>query len=55
MTVTTENQEKYTCLIPQLVEKEKDVNEKYNGPNPLDLLTPLFTQSSCSYRVSCKN
>lgn len=24
----------------------------YNGPNPLQLLAPLFTQSSCSYKVS---
>jgi hypothetical protein len=24
----------------------------YEGPNPLQLLSPLFTQMSCSYRVS---
>jgi len=31
----------------------QDSFETYNGPNPLELLTPLFTQLSCSYKVSC--
>ena len=52
MTVTTENKEKYRCQIPQLQEKEKNHNEKYFGPNPLDLLSVLFKQSSCSHRVN---
>lgn len=52
MTVTTENDEQYKCFIPHLTEKEKDNHEKYNGPNPLDLLAPLFAQKSCSIRVS---
>ncbi|KAL0267438.1 UNVERIFIED_CONTAM: hypothetical protein PYX00_009710 [Menopon gallinae] len=51
MTVTTENDEQYKCYIPQLTEKEKDNHEKYSGPNPLDLLAPLFAQNSCSIRV----
>lgn len=51
MTVMTENDEKYRCLIPQLQEKEKNFNEKKSGPNPLDLLSILFKQSSCSHRV----
>jgi len=53
--VQTESQEKYTCKIPQFVEKEKDENEKYTGPNPLELLSDLFTQSSCSYKVNERN
>lgn len=31
----------------------QDSFETYNGPNPLELLAPLFTQLSCSYKVSC--
>jgi len=30
----------------------QDSFETYNGPNPLELLAPLFTQLSCSYKVS---
>jgi hypothetical protein len=29
----------------------QDSFETYNGPNPLELLAPLFTQLSCSYKV----
>jgi hypothetical protein len=30
----------------------QDSFETYNGPNPMELLAPLFTQLSCSYKVS---
>jgi TFIIF-interacting CTD phosphatase-like protein len=30
----------------------QDSVETYNGPNPMELLAPLFTQLSCSYKVS---
>ncbi|RZF34826.1 hypothetical protein LSTR_LSTR011213 [Laodelphax striatellus] len=49
--VTTHNKEKYRCLLPDLREKEKGSEEIYSGPNPLELLSPLFSQSSCSYRL----
>jgi len=48
---TTEKNEKYRCLLPHFQEKEKDSFETYNGPNPLELLAPLFTQLSCSYKL----
>ncbi|XP_075224745.1 endoplasmic reticulum lectin 1 isoform X2 [Lycorma delicatula] len=51
MFVTTHNNERYKCLLPDLQEKEKDSEETYSGPNPLELLSPLFSQSSCSYRL----
>lgn len=53
MTVTTEDDEKYKCIIPQMQVQEKE--KKYNGvigTNPLDLLSVLFKQSSCSHKVS---
>lgn len=49
--VTTHNKEKYKCLIPQLQDKESDSDTAYSGPTPLELLSPLFTSSSCSYRI----
>lgn len=49
--VTTENNERYKCLLPHFQEKEKDSFDTYSGPNPLELLAPLFTQSSCSYKL----
>ncbi|PSN40562.1 Endoplasmic reticulum lectin 1 [Blattella germanica] len=49
--VTTENNERYKCLLPHFQEREKDSVDSYTGPNPLELLAPLFTQSSCSYRL----
>ncbi|XP_021916263.1 endoplasmic reticulum lectin 1 isoform X2 [Zootermopsis nevadensis] len=49
--VATENNEVYKCLLPLFQEKEKDSIVTYNGPNPLELLAPLFTQSSCSYKL----
>ncbi|PNF24823.1 Endoplasmic reticulum lectin 1 [Cryptotermes secundus] len=49
--VTTANNERYKCLLPHFQEKEKDSFDTYSGPNPLELLAPLFTQSSCSYKL----
>ncbi|KAK6636161.1 hypothetical protein RUM43_009813 [Polyplax serrata] len=52
MTVMTEDEEKYKCIIPQMQVQEKE--KKYNGvigTNPLDLLSVLFKQSSCSHKL----
>nr|CAD7446825.1 unnamed protein product [Timema bartmani] len=51
LVVSSENNEKYKCLLPQFQEKEKDTIDTYSGPSPLQLLQPLFTQLSCSYRL----
>ncbi|KAG8223588.1 hypothetical protein J437_LFUL004108 [Ladona fulva] len=51
LSVTTQNNEKYKCIIPRYTEKEKETSENYTGSSPLGLLFPLFTQSSCSYRL----
>ncbi|XP_026315422.1 endoplasmic reticulum lectin 1 isoform X3 [Hyposmocoma kahamanoa] len=49
--VTTINKEQYECKIPE-IRMKKDINIKdYNGPSPLNLLKPLFTQKICSYRL----
>lgn len=49
--ITTANNERYHCLIPDTTERERDHSETYAGPNPIEILAPLFTQTSCSYRL----
>lgn len=49
--VTSSHQEKYRCILPKIREKEETSPVKYEGPSPLELLSPLFSQSSCSYRL----
>lgn len=49
--VVTSYQEKYRCVLPNIQEKESNFEEKYEGPSALELISPLFVQSSCSYRL----
>lgn len=49
--ITTANNEHYRCLIPEPLEPEQDDIETYTGPNPIEILSILFDQSSCSYRL----
>ncbi|XP_055540039.1 endoplasmic reticulum lectin 1 isoform X2 [Wyeomyia smithii] len=51
ITVTTTNKEKYKCIIPSIATKESEGDVQYNGPSPIDLLVPLFSHSTCSYRI----
>ncbi|KAK9508273.1 hypothetical protein O3M35_007970 [Rhynocoris fuscipes] len=48
MYVVSHEKEKYRCILPQLKEKEKTNEEEYVGPNPIELLAPIFHQSSCT-------
>lgn len=49
--ITTANNERYQCLIVDNADKEQDYNGPYYGSNPIELLSPLFSQNTCSYRV----
>lgn len=49
--VTTSDKEKYECQIPELHVKEMQNSDKYEGPTPINLLKPLFSQKICSYRL----
>lgn len=49
--VTTSHNEKYECRLPELHVKETINIEDYDGPSPINLLKPLFTQKICSYRL----
>ncbi|XP_053693681.1 endoplasmic reticulum lectin 1 isoform X2 [Sabethes cyaneus] len=51
ITVLTTNKEKYKCIIPSIATKEAEGDVQYNGPSPIDLLVPLFSHSTCSYRI----
>lgn len=51
--VSTVENEKYRCIIPSSLEddeKERKVKE-YTGLSEMELLKPLFQQTSCSYRI----
>ncbi|KAK2575733.1 hypothetical protein KPH14_012121 [Odynerus spinipes] len=49
--VTTANNERYQCLIPDTVEQEHNNGEVYRGPNPIEILSVLFFQNTCTYRL----
>uniref|UniRef100_A0A182PB49 Endoplasmic reticulum lectin 1 n=1 Tax=Anopheles epiroticus TaxID=199890 RepID=A0A182PB49_9DIPT len=49
--VTSANKERYRCLIPSITAKETTGEVEYSGPSPLELLEPLFTSTTCSYRI----
>lgn len=51
--VTTSNQERYRCIIPNVGAKlkEESAADKDGKLNPYKLLKPLFSKKVCSYRV----
>ncbi|XP_055711387.1 endoplasmic reticulum lectin 1 isoform X2 [Phlebotomus papatasi] len=51
MFVTTSTKEKYKCMIPPVLQKEDTSSAPYQGPGPLELLTPLFASAQCSIRI----
>ncbi|XP_025413896.1 endoplasmic reticulum lectin 1 isoform X2 [Sipha flava] len=51
LNVKTAIGESYQCILPKQDEVNKESEPSYNGPNPLELLSPLFSKQACSYRV----
>ncbi|XP_069464330.1 endoplasmic reticulum lectin 1 [Ambystoma mexicanum] len=49
--MTTADKEKYRCLLPTVANGDEEDDKDYKGPTPVELLEPLFKQSSCSYRI----
>lgn len=49
--VTSSQKEKYKCLLPELKPKQSTTISDYDGPLPINLLKPLFSQKICSYRL----
>lgn len=52
LNVKTAIGESYQCFLPKQDEANKESEPSYNGPSPLELLSPLFTKQACSYRVN---
>lgn len=51
LVVTTHNKEQYRCLLPKVVEEEGQKETNYDGLAPLELVSTLFSSSTCSYRI----
>ncbi|XP_066590654.1 endoplasmic reticulum lectin 1 isoform X2 [Prorops nasuta] len=49
--ITTANNEKYQCFIPDITEQEQYHSEPYTGPNPIEILAPLFSKNHCAYKL----
>ncbi|KAH0567142.1 endoplasmic reticulum lectin 1 isoform X1 [Cotesia glomerata] len=49
--IVTAANERYTCRIPELKKQVKGSEEPYTGPNPIELLAPLFDQKLCSFKL----
>eukprot|EP00102_Acyrthosiphon_pisum_P025584 XP_016662794.1 PREDICTED: endoplasmic reticulum lectin 1-like [Acyrthosiphon pisum] len=51
LNVKTAIGESYQCFLPKKDKVNKESDTTYNGPSPLELLSPLFTKQACSYRI----
>ncbi|KAL1491163.1 hypothetical protein ABEB36_011803 [Hypothenemus hampei] len=51
MVITSAHKEKYKCNLPNIAEKDEVSSIPYSGPSPLALISPLFSQGICSYRL----
>ncbi|XP_023955101.2 endoplasmic reticulum lectin 1 isoform X2 [Bicyclus anynana] len=51
LNVMTNLKEKYNCQLPNLSQNQTATTADYDGPSPINLLKPLFSQKICSYRL----
>ncbi|XP_034950464.1 endoplasmic reticulum lectin 1 isoform X2 [Chelonus insularis] len=49
--ITTANKENYTCRIRSVKKQVKESDQPYTGPNPIELLSPMFNQKLCSFKL----
>ncbi|CAH2004613.1 unnamed protein product [Acanthoscelides obtectus] len=49
--VTSSHKEKYKCIIPNIEQREDNSEETYEGPTAFEIIAPLFTQATCSFRL----
>lgn len=49
----TSEQEPFVCFIPRKLQVQGDDAEvkNYQGPTPIELLEPLFSNKVCRYKV----
>uniref|UniRef100_A0A8D8W7U9 Endoplasmic reticulum lectin 1 n=1 Tax=Cacopsylla melanoneura TaxID=428564 RepID=A0A8D8W7U9_9HEMI len=51
LSIVSTNQERYQCYLPDISASNKNSEEVYSGPGPLEIIEPLFSQKPCSYRL----
>jgi endoplasmic reticulum lectin 1 len=49
--ITTNHQEQYRCILPEILQLSENEASTYTGPSVAELLHPLFQQTHCSYRI----
>lgn len=49
--ITTAQNEKYMCLIPELTEPDQDDIVTYAGPSAMEIISEQFSLNSCSHKV----
>jgi len=49
--MTSSDNEKFSCVIPSLKEDKKDTEETYEGPGPMELLSPLYLVNKCVIKI----
>jgi len=49
--MTTARGEKYTCTLPKRQEFTGEEAGPYTGPSPIELLSPLFSQFVCTFKL----
>lgn len=49
--ITSANNEQYVCSIPDTIEQDHNNAQVSKGANPIEMLSILFIQKTCSYRL----
>lgn len=49
--ITTANNEKYQCIIPDTAPQKNEYTEKFHGADPMEFLQPLFSKDICNFKV----
>ncbi|KAF0288671.1 Endoplasmic reticulum lectin 1 [Amphibalanus amphitrite] len=47
----TKDNEQYNCQVESVKKPNEEEDASYDGPNPLQLMEPLFNKLACSYRL----
>ncbi|CAG7830478.1 unnamed protein product [Allacma fusca] len=49
--MSTARNERYRCTLPRRQDNTADENGVYNGPNPIEILAPLFNKFVCTFKL----
>ena len=48
----TRRKEKYVCTLPNIQADDGSAVQEYTGPNPYDLLKPLYAQKDAKFDLN---